>query len=122
MTADSTSKSEVIALSELLGRHVLVGLTHESEDSGQIVRREQFHGDVEWVDEKKGIGLALRGNRNGEHYVLPPDTRSFRRGPGGEFRLRETGEVVSNPDFLATWIVVKPAHDDNEGKGPQKAG
>jgi hypothetical protein len=96
-----------ISLDELVGAHVLVGLTIEDESTGETTR-EQLHGKVTWVDPKKGIGLDLLGGRNGDTYILPPDTRSFSRAPAGDYRLRGTGEVVTNPDFLTTWTVVRP--------------
>jgi len=37
---------------------------------------------------------------------LPPDLRSLKPAPAGEYRLRATGEIVRDPDYLATWVVV----------------
>jgi hypothetical protein len=95
-----------IELNELVGTHVLVGLTIEDQATGET-RLSQLHGAVTAVDPKKGILLELAGKRSGETYTLPPDTRSFSRAPAGEYRLRETGEVVTNPDFLTTWTVIR---------------
>jgi hypothetical protein len=108
MADENDTEFEAIGLSELLGRHVLVGLTFENESDGATPEREQFHGMIVWVDEKKGIGLELSGEQKGENRVLPPDKRAFRRAPAGDYRLSQTGEVVTNPDFLATWVVVRP--------------
>lgn len=84
-----------------------MGLTIQDEATGEV-SREQLHGRVAWVDPRKGIGLDLQGKRLGDSYVLPPDTRSFSRAPAGDYRLHGTGEIVTNPDFLTTWTVVRP--------------
>jgi hypothetical protein len=101
------ANDQVIAISDLVGARVLIGLTIEDQATGET-KLSQLHGVVTAVDPKKGIFLELAGKRSGEVYTLPPDTRSFRRAPAGEYRLRQTGEVVTNPDFLTTWTVVRP--------------
>jgi hypothetical protein len=100
-------------MDDLVGKHVLVGITFESSDGSETGRR-QLHGTV--VSARPGVGvlLALKGEADGQSYNLPPDLRAFRRAAPGEYRLRATGEVVSNPDFLATWTVVAP----DAGQGP----
>ena len=41
--------------------------------------------------------------KDGTDFTLPPDLNSTKRARQGEYKLRSTGEVVVNPDFLATW-------------------
>jgi hypothetical protein len=91
----------------LLGATVLVGLTF-NEPSGQ--RLEQFYGTVMGADPEEGITLRLDGNRSGEIYTLPPDLRAFFPARPGSYRLRETGEVVIDPDYTTTWDFTPPRH------------
>lgn len=86
---------------KLLGSVVLVGITRRNV-SGETL--EQFYGTVERAD-AQGIDLALSGSRSGEHFLLPPDPRAFFTAQPGSYRLRDTGEVVENPDFTTTWTV-----------------
>ena len=48
----------------------------------------------------------------GELLTLPPDLRPFQPAPAGSYRLRSTGEVVLDPDYLATWTIRRPAVED----------
>ena len=86
---------------KLLGSLVLVGITRRSV-SGETL--EQFYGTVERAD-AQGIDLALSGSRSGEHFFLPPDPRAFFPAQPGSYRLRDTGEVIEDPDFTTTWTV-----------------
>jgi hypothetical protein len=92
---------------KLKGATVLVGLTF-NEPAGQ--RLEQFHGTVMSVDAEDGITLRLEGSRSGEVYTLPPDLRAFFAAKPGSYRLRETGEVVIDPDYTTTWEFTPPRH------------
>jgi len=89
---------------ELVGKRVLVGITDLAPD-GAVVGQRQLHGPAIRADRRGGIAVRLAGARAGEEMVLPPDTRAFRPAAPGEYRLRQTGEVVRDPDFLATWSV-----------------
>lgn len=91
----------------LMGSTVLVGLTYD-EPAGE--RLEQFYGTVVSADPKEGITLRLDGSRSGEVYTLPPDLRAFFPARPGSYRLRETGEVVIDPDYTITWEITPPRH------------
>ena len=96
------------ALAERLrGATVLVGIT-SNEPSGQ--RLEQFYGTVMSTDPEAGITLRLEGSRYGEVYTLPPDLRALLPAPSGSYRLRNTGEVVIDPDYTTTWDITPPRH------------
>jgi hypothetical protein len=90
-----------------MGSRVLIGVTtrdaEASEDSpGEMV---QMFGTVVAIDPSRGVTVQLEGSRDGEFYVLPPDAGAFHSAPPGDYRLRETGEVVSNPDYTTTWSI-----------------
>jgi len=89
---------------ELLGKHVLVGITNLDHEEN-LIEQSQYHGDVVVADEREGFRFKLRGTREGEFEWLPPDTRGFSPAPPGEYRLRSTGEVVVNPDYTTTWTL-----------------
>jgi hypothetical protein len=91
----------------LVGKHVLVGMTYLHHD-GTLDRQEQVHGFVTRADEQSVVIERWGG---GDETTLPPDTRPFQPAPPGEYRLRSTGEVVVDPDYLASWTVTAPAPD-----------
>jgi hypothetical protein len=94
------------SLSELLGARVLVGLTVLEHD-GSLLEREQFCGVVE-IASAEGVLLRLP---NGDTRSLPPAPEAFHKAEAGEYRLRSTGEVVVDPDWLRTWTLRRPPPD-----------
>ncbi len=93
---------------EWMGAVVLVGLTYV-DPAGQLVRREQLHGQIVAVSPETGIELDLSGKRTGERYWLPPQLNAFQKAPPGDYRLTETGELVRDPDLLSNWTVQAPS-------------
>jgi hypothetical protein len=85
----------------LVGSHLLVGLTYEAPD-GDVVERLQFDGVVEGATPAV---VSVRRNDTGELFTLPPAADAFVPAPEGEYRLRESGRVVADPDFLCTMTV-----------------
>lgn len=87
--------------SELVGKYILIGITRRDERDTEL-GLEQVHGRITFADAKSGVSVQLEGSRSGESYRLPPDLRSLKPAPLGEYRLRSTGEVVRDPDLIAT--------------------
>ena len=92
---------------KLQGATVLVGITY-NEPAGE--RLEQFFGTVMSADPEDGITLRLDGSRAGDVFTLPPDLRGFFPAPPGSYRLRQTKEVVVDPDYTTTWNMTPPRH------------
>ena len=95
----------------IVGKVVLVGLTYLDAD-GRLVEQQQFFGRVATADSRKGILLSLEGQRAGEKCNLPPDTRAIEIASSGEYRLRGTGEVVTDPDYTVMFSIAKQANGD----------
>ena len=92
---------------ELIGKLVLVGLTRCNSD-GSVDRQEQFFGIVRSADKNSEILLNLKGTRAGCRYNLPPDLCSYFKASPGNYCLRSTNEVVTDPDFTVTFSVHEP--------------
>lgn len=90
---------------EYLGKTILVGVTyldHMGVETGQM----QWYGTITEVSNEKGIVIALKNDTT--PCALPPDLSALRPAAPGEYRLRATGEVIMNPDFITTWVCEKP--------------
>lgn len=98
---DSKPKWDEAFGQRLLGATVLVGITRLEPDGE---RQEQFFGTVERANEQ-GIELLLGGSRSGDTYFLPPDPNAFYPAQPGSYRLRQTGEVLEDPDYTTTWTI-----------------
>ena len=89
----------------MVGCTVLVGITRSSADGD---RHQQVFGRIVSV-RPAGVEISLQGHGAGKTFSLPPDLGALQPAPPGEYRLKSTGEVVSNPDYLAAWTVSRPA-------------
>ncbi|MDG1416282.1 MAG: hypothetical protein P8J78_12270 [Maricaulis sp.] len=87
-----------------LGKTVIIGLTYENDD-GDLLGREQAWGIIDRFERGRDVVVELKGKRFGEVLCLPPDPKLFKRAPSGEYKLKETAEVLTDPDFLMTAII-----------------
>ena len=106
-TGDSAPPEFDQALAEsYIGKYILIGLTYLAHDDA-FIEQVQMHGEIESVS-CDGIRISLRGKREGETWVMPPNLESVSAAKPGTYSLRSTGEIVEDPDLLATWTVRKP--------------
>jgi len=85
-----------------IGKRLLVGITYLTH-AGEFLRQEQFHGLIVEADEG---GIVLERADTGARTLLPPE---LDEASPGEYRLRSTGEVVVNPDYVAKWTLTDPS-------------
>ena len=95
-----------ITFSDLIGKTILIGLTYYTADD-EFIERKQYWGTV--IESNKNRILVKLND--GELFGLPPDLSSIEIAPPGEYRLRSTGEVVVDPDYLTSWNINRPKED-----------
>ena len=91
--------------SALVGRTLLVGIT-QKDHTGKVIRRYQVFGVVS--EATRGRGICVKSDDDAAETWFPPDTRHIIRADPGEYRNRTTGEVVSDPDYTASWVFTGP--------------
>jgi len=89
-----------------VGRTIIIGLTYE-DHAGNLLERRQLHGEIASAN-RDGITIALHGKHAGQTWNMPPALESIQRAPAGEYRFKETGEVIRDPDLMATWTITEP--------------
>lgn len=95
-----------------VGKRLLVGITVHTAD-GEFVYQEQFHGVIVTADEG---GVVIQRADNGARVSLPPE---LQEATPGNYRLRSTGEVLVNPDYLAKWSWTEGSPEQKaSGSGP----
>lgn len=99
----------------MVGKRVLIGLTYY-DHMGTVVEQKQMHGTIISASARDGFAIELKGMDQGKIYWLPPDPAAFHEAEPGEYRLRSTGEVVTDPDLLCTWEIHKPAPESEADK------
>ncbi len=100
------AQEKPITFEEMVGKMLLAGITYYTHEN-EFIEQKQFYGTV--IEANESI-IRIRQTDKTE-ISLPPDLRSTKRARSGEYKLRSTGEVVVNPDFLATWNLIQ-----NRGK------
>ena len=91
-----------ISHEEMIGKLLLVGITYYTHDN-EVIEQKQFYGTVTEASENE-VCIELE---DGTSMSLPGDLSSTQRARQGEYKLRSTGEVVVNPDFLVTWNFIE---------------
>jgi hypothetical protein len=71
------------------------------DGDGRLDRQEQHVGTIMVVDADEGILVAI--DRYGRTLGLPGDPTSLEPAAPGEYRLRSTGRVVVDPDYIAEY-------------------
>ena len=92
----------------LVGKYVLVGVTYLESDGETVKSQGQYHGRIVSADRTAGIAIECEGKWAGKTMCLPPILEAFHPADPGDYRLRSTGEVVKDPEILATWSVTAP--------------
>ena len=87
-------------INDVVGKRLLAGLTYV-DDSDQIVERHQVDGTILRMD-----GLVIDQSDGAGEFSLPPDLEALNAAiPGAEYKNRNTGQVVTAPDFVARWTI-----------------
>jgi len=89
------------AASSMLGKRVLIGLTRvlkQGRDTRQMV------GVITAVSDK-GVEIELEGADAGKTCSLPCGAAEIEPASPGDYLLRETGEILADPDFVAIWTI-----------------
>jgi len=111
MSIDYIDESEA---ADYIGKIVLVGVTYLDHEE-KLIGQKQWVGTITTFSKKEGIKIRVRNSD--EPFCLPPAKDGIRKAPPESYRLRSTGEVIEDPDYLATWTRVRP--DPNKNKPNQ---
>lgn len=93
----------------LIGKYAPVGITRLAPDGKTVKSQTQYHGRIIAADRANGFKIECEGALAGKIMGLPPDLRPFKPAASGEYKLRSTGEIVNDPDVLASWSIVEPS-------------
>ena len=87
---------------EEVGKTILIGITRQSATGD--VEHEQFAGRIIGFSEDE-YRLAIIACTDGVERTYPWDHRALSPAQPGEYRLRSTGEIIENPDWLMQWTI-----------------
>lgn len=89
----------------MIGKTVLVSLTCMN-DYGDLEAFEQFAGKILRINNEDG--LVIKRDDSEEEFNLPPDLDHYQPAKAGDYKLAESEQVVSNPDYLVEWDIYPP--------------
>ena len=83
----------------MLNKTIITGITYMNEED-ELVERKQFFGTIVRINEKEGVVIKLANSS--EEISVPPQLDNIEKAKPGEYRLKSTGEVIVDPDYLIT--------------------
>ena len=95
---------------EYVGKHLLMSLTY-LDDAGAVEHKSQIHGVITRINEAI---IAVDRQDTGEEFTLPAVLSALTVAAAGEYRLKPSGTVVVNPDYLVVDTIGK-ASTEEEG-------
>lgn len=102
---DQYIKTHLPEYDEYVGKHLVISLTY-LEPAGEVGLKVQIHGVIKRIN---NAIIAVSRQDTGEEFTIPTDMEALQPAPEGEYRLRPSGEVVVNPDYLTVWTVGGPS-------------
>ena len=96
---------------ELKGKTILVGFTVYDKKK-RFIEQRQLWGRITSVTQNK----IIIEQSNGEEFSVPNDPRTIERAKEGVYRLRSSGEEITDPDFLSAWVHILPYNIISEKK------
>lgn len=105
-------------LNDLLLKTCVVGVSYFDVD-GELMKQNQYCGQVVKVDAEQGISVALRHTDAAvpaADFIVPPNLDAWFKAPPGQYRHPPSGVDIENPDFLVTWNVFRTQSDTAEGQ------
>lgn len=105
MSDEADESDDASAFAELIGKHLLIGLSFYDKN-GNLESLVEHDGVI--VAASRGDGIVIRRSDTGERFAIPPALDHLYSAQPADYKLRSTGRVVSNPDLLATFDIYPP--------------
>lgn len=105
-------------LLELIGKTCVIGISYFGVQ-GELMKQNQYAGQVVKVDAELGISIALRHSDATAplaEFIVPPHLDAWFKAPPGRYRHAASGVDMENPDYLVTWNVYRTRENTAEGQ------
>jgi hypothetical protein len=90
---------------DIIGKNILLGITNKrkSNDEEEILEKKQYFGKIIRATFHEGVVIQKSDN---SEITLPPDITYIQKAPPGEYKLRSSGEIIINPEYLSIWEII----------------
>ena len=96
----------------MIGKSVIIGLTIHDRDDNEV-DRVQLHGETLRINQEEGVVVKLLPS--GVEYNMPAVLGAFEEAPPGDYQFQNSGEIITNPDLMTSWVVYEPETWKDEG-------
>lgn len=93
----------------MIGKSVIIGLTIHDRDDNEV-DRVQLHGEILRINQEEGVVVKLLPS--GVEYNMPAILSAYEEAPPGDYHFQSTGEVITDPDLMTSWVVYEPEWSD----------
>lgn len=97
-------------ISSLIDKVILIGITVLDKNE-KLITQIQVYGPVIRVSAE---GIIIKRNITSTEFAIPPDFEHITEAEEGEYRLRSSGEVVVNPDYISSWTLRSGSKEEVE--------
>lgn len=91
----------MIETKNLIDKILLIGITILNS-SDELIAQIQVFGPIIEVNSN---GIIILRNQTQSKFSIPADFENISLANPGEYKLRSTGEIVIDPDFISSWTV-----------------
>ena len=84
-----------------IGKCLIIGVTYK-DSKENVLSQKQYYGEIVRID---NTSICVKTKENQE-INFPPNIDAIIKAPKGGYKLRSTGEIVIDPDYMATWSVI----------------
>ncbi|MDP3655305.1 MAG: hypothetical protein Q8R67_26905 [Rhodoferax sp.] len=105
-------------LEDLLLKTCVIGVSY-FDTQGELMKQNQYAGQVIKVDAENGISIALRHSDPSvaaADFIVPPNLDAWFKAPPGRYRHAPSGVDMENPDYLVTWNVFRTQDNTLDGE------
>ncbi|RXJ72395.1 hypothetical protein CS022_15705 [Veronia nyctiphanis] len=88
-------------INNLINKVLLIGISLV-DDEENAIERIQIFGPIICVNAE---GIVIRRNDTHTEFKIPPDFESLLPAAAGEYHLNTSGEIVTDPDYLCSWVI-----------------
>ena len=100
---DKQEQIQDITFENIIGKVILIGITKMKHN--EVVELIQYHGTIVFARENDKICIK---QDDGTLRSIPPLLTNITNAKPGEYREKSTGKIITNPDFISTWIIDMP--------------
>lgn len=84
-----------------IGKLILIGINYYNENN-ELLEQYQTSGIIESITENE---IKIKRENHKELFTIPNDDRAIIEAKPGEYKERQSGKIIKNPDFISQWII-----------------